>query len=315
MRIVSLLPSTTEIVCALGLSDALVAVTHECDYPPEVLTKPIITRSSMPHTGLTSAEIDTLVAAQVRDQLSIYALDEQLLATLQPNLILTQALCEVCAVAFDQVQRAVRDLGAVGDLPRILSLEPTTLEGIFETIEVVGAATATQAQAHALTASLRQRLQRVAERVAQAQVARPRVACFEWLDPIFGPGHWVPEMVTLAGGEPVLGQAGQVSPRVAWDDVCRRAPEVIVLTCCGFNVERTLEEAAVTLPQRPGWERLPAVQAGRVYAVDGNAFFSRPGPRVVEGLELLAHLLHPQLFPELAAVGEAVVFDAATPVG
>lgn len=144
MRIVSLLPSTTEIVCALGLSDALVAVTHECDYPLEVLDKPIITRSSMPHTGLTSAEIDTLVTAQVRDQLSIYALDEQLLATLQPDLILTQALCEVCAVAFNQVQRAVRDLGAVGNLPRILSLEPTTLAGIFETIEAVGAATGTQ---------------------------------------------------------------------------------------------------------------------------------------------------------------------------
>lgn len=312
MRIVSLLPSTTEIACALGLGDALVAVTHECDYPPEVVGKPVITRSSMPHTGLSSAEIDAIVSAQVRDQISIYALDEDLLHQLQPNLILTQALCEVCAVAFDQVQHAVRDLGQVGDLPRILSLEPTDLASIFATIAAVGSATGRDATAAALIAALRERVATVATRVQQAELDRPRVACFEWLDPIFGPGHWLPEMVTLAGGTPVIGVAGEASPRVAWETVQEAAPDVIVLTCCGFDIERTLHEASLTLPQRAGWAELPAVQHGRVYAVDGNAYYSRPGPRVVEGLELLAYLLHPHLFPELAGVAASVPFTAAT---
>ncbi len=313
MRIVSLLPSTTEIACALGLGDALVAVTHECDYPPEIVGKPIITRSSMPHTGLRSAEIDAIVSAQVRDQISIYALDEGLLHQLRPTLILTQALCEVCAVAFDQVQHAVRDLGRVGDLPRILSLEPTDLTSIFDTITAVGHATGRTATATALIASLRERVAAVATRVQQAAPARPRVACFEWLDPIFGPGHWLPEMVTLAGGEPVIGKAGEHSPRVDWETVRAAAPEVIVLTCCGFDIARTLHEASLTLPQREGWAELPAVQQGRVYAVDGNAYFSRPGPRIVEGLETLAALLHPQLFPELAQVAASVPFVSTTP--
>lgn len=312
MRIVSLLPSTTEIACALGLSDALVAVTHECDYPPEIIGKPIITRSLLPHTGLSSAEIDAIVSAQVRDQISIYALDEELLQQLRPTLILTQALCEVCAVAFDQVQHAVRDLGQVGNLPRILSLEPTDLAGIFATIAAVGSATGREATAAALIATLRQRVAAVATRVQQAQPTRPRVACFEWLDPIFGPGHWLPEMVTLAGGDPVIGKAGKHSPRVAWETVLAAAPEVIVLTCCGFDIDRTLHEASLTLPQREGWAELPAVQQGRVYAVDGNAYFSRPGPRVVEGLETLAALLHPQLFPELALVAESAPFVTTT---
>ncbi len=308
MRIVSLLPSTTEIVCALGLADDLVAVTHECDYPPAVQGKPAITSSTLPHSGLSSAEIDTIVSSQVRDRLSIYHLDEQLLAAVQPDLLLTQELCDVCAVAFGQVQHAVREVSGGGaGAPRILSLEPTTLDGILATIERVGEATGQVAAAAELVASLRARVAAVAARTRDVAY-RPRVACFEWLDPIFAPGHWVPEMVQLAGGTPAIGAAGVPSERVTWATVQAAQPEIIVLTVCGFDVERTLSEAAATLPHFAGWDDLPAVQQGRVYAVDGNAYFSRPGPRIVDGLEMLAGIVQPDLCGDVPPAGAVVPF-------
>ncbi|MCX7789047.1 MAG: cobalamin-binding protein [Chloroflexaceae bacterium] len=292
MRIVSLLPSTTEIAFALGLGDQVVAVTHECDYPPEARARPVITASALDHHHATSAEIDAAVRGQLRDGISIYSLDTALLERLEPDLVLTQALCDVCAVSFGVVERAVAGVSAA---PRILSLEPTDLEGIFGSILAVGNATGRRARAAELVAQLRARVERVRERAARATY-RPRVACLEWFDPPFGPGHWLPELVELAGGRAGLGAPGEPSRRVTWDEVVAFAPEVIVLAPCGFDLERTVKEALAALPWRPGWDALPAVRAGQVFAVDANSYFSRPGPRVVDSLELLARLIHPDLF-------------------
>lgn len=293
MRIVSLLPSTTEIAFALGLGEAVVAVTHECDYPPEARGRPVITGSALDHAEASSEEIDAAVRSQLRDDLSIYHLDHDMLRELAPDLILTQALCEVCAVSFGDVERAV---AASGGAPQVLSLEPTSLDGILGSILAVGNATGARARAEELVAELRARVEAVGARAASAPY-RPRVACLEWFDPLYGPGHWLPELVELAGGRPGLGTAGEVSRRVSWGDVIAFAPEVIVLTPCGFDLSRAVAEAEAILPRRTGWSALPAVRNGRVYAVDGNAYFSRPGPRIVDSLELLARLIHPELFP------------------
>jgi iron complex transport system substrate-binding protein len=297
LRIVSLLPSATEIVYALDLGDSLVGVTHECDYPEPARVKPVVTRSLLDHTSSTSEEIDQAVSQQLQDGLSLYELDRNRLAELAPDLILTQALCAVCAVAYGDVERTVRDVSAEygGIAPRVLSLEPHSLDDILTAIEQVGAATGAAARAVALVAELRARVAGVRVRAAAAK-RRPRVACLEWLSPTYGPGHWLPELVELAGGRPGLGVAHANSRRVAWNDVIAFAPEVIVVAPCGMDLRRTVEEAQRVLPSRTGWNALPAVRQGRVYAVDGNAYFSRPGPRIVDSLELLAELIHPELF-------------------
>ncbi|WP_298403074.1 cobalamin-binding protein [uncultured Chloroflexus sp.] len=300
MRIVSLLPGTTEIVCALGLGDHLVAVTHECDYPPEVRGLPVVTRSMLEQEERSSAEIDAVIRARARNDLSIYQLDMALIEALQPDVILTQALCDVCAVPLRQVEAAVANGPA-----QVLSFEPTSLAGIFGSIKAIGRALGVPERADALVDELAARVERVRARAAQATY-RPRVACLEWLDPVFGPGHWTPELVSIAGGQPVLGVAGERSQRVSWTDVIACAPEVIIAMPCGFTLERAVAEATALLPQRAGWYALPAVRAGNVFAVDGNAYFSRPGPRVVDSLELLAELIHPDLFagwgPQQAAI-------------
>ncbi|WP_322512633.1 cobalamin-binding protein [Chloroflexus sp.] len=290
MRIVSLLPGTTEIVCALGLGDHLVAVSHECDYPPEVRGLPVVTRSLLDQEESSSSEIDMAVRERARSELSIYLLDMELLNALQPDIILTQALCDVCAVPLRQVEAVT-----AGGSAQVLSFEPTSLAGIFGSIKAIGRALGVIERAEALVNDLAARVERVRIRAAQATY-RPRVACLEWLDPVFGPGHWTPELVLLAGGQPVLGIAGERSQRVAWTDVIACAPEVIIAMPCGFTLERAVAEASAILPQRAGWHALPAVRAGNVFAVDGNAYFSRPGPRVVDSLELLAELIHPDLF-------------------
>lgn len=295
MRVVSLLPSATEIVFALGLGSALVGVTHECDYPEAARGLPVVTHSLLDHSDATSAEIDQAVSTQLPSGVGLYGLDEALLAELRPDLILTQSLCEVCAVSYGVVQRAVRDITpAFPDLaPQILSLEPSSLDDILLTITAVGQALGAEPQAAALVGSLRARIERV--RAHTALPGRPpRVACLEWIDPLFGPGHWLPEMVSLAGGTPGLSTPFADSRRVSWSDVIAFAPEVLVATPCGFDLPRALAEALRVLPYRAGWEALPAVRGGRVYVVDGNAYFSRPGPRIVDSLELLAELIHPE---------------------
>jgi iron complex transport system substrate-binding protein len=298
------LPSATEIVYALGLGDALVGVTHECDYPADARSKPIVTRSVLDHAHSSSAEIDQAVRQQLQDGLSLYDLDQQLLGQLAPDLILTQELCQVCAVSYGTVERAVRDVSAEYQrlAPKVLSLEPNGLDDILATIASVGAAAGAADHAAELLAGLRSRVERVRARAAQA-TRQPRVACIEWLDPIFGPGHWLPELVSIAGGQPGLGTAGADSRRVAWGDMIAFAPEVIVITPCGFDLDHTVAEALQVLPNRTGWNALPAVRQGRVYAVDGNAYFSRPGPRVVDSLELMAELIHPELFAGWGPIG------------
>ena len=291
MRIVSLLPSATEIVCALGLADELVAVTHECDYPPEVRGKPVITASALDQAA-DSATIDRLVATSIHEHRGIYTLDERLLSEVRPDLILTQELCDVCAVSYSEVQRAARILP--GETP-VVSLEPRTLGDILDTIMLVGRLTDHEETAADMVARLQARIDAVAAR-ARAAATRPRVYCMEWIDPPFNAGHWIPEMVRLAGGEDVLGREGEPSARVTWQEVAAAAPDVVVVMPCGFDTERAARELAA-VQDRPEWRGLPAVARGAVWVTNGSAYFSRPGPRMVDGLEILAHALHPDLFP------------------
>lgn len=291
MKIVSLLPSATEIVCALGLEDSLVAITHECDYPPSVRDKPIITRSILPE-GLTSAEIDAAVREQLGEGQSLYTIDQTLLAELAPDVILTQQLCDVCAVSYEDVQAAVR---ALPRPPRVLNLEPATLGDVLGTIMQVGQSTGRGEAAAALTANLWARVERVR---AKAETAtRPRTVLLEWIDPLFGGGHWDPELVQIAGGCDLVGSLHQPSTQISWEAVCQFAPDVLVVAQCGFGVMRTLEDMP-TLEALPGYADLPAVRSGCVFVVNGSDYFSRPGPRLVDSLELLAALLHPEIFGE-----------------
>ncbi|HEY8837806.1 MAG TPA: cobalamin-binding protein [Dehalococcoidia bacterium] len=289
MRICSLLPSSTEIVYALGLGDDLVAVTHECDFPPDAATKPRITRSAVDSDRLSSREIDALVHDHLHDHRSIYHLDRDLLERLDPDLILTQELCDVCAVSYEAVKAAVRTL--YGDRT-ILSLEPTRFREVIDTIGRVGEVTNRGDRARELAERLGREVDVITAAVADVE-RRPRVVCLEWLDPPWVGGHWIPEMVRLAGGEDPLGQEGSPSVRVDWQRVVEARPEVVILMPCGFDVDRAVAEfRPENLPT--GWHDLPAVRNGQVYAVHANAYFSRPGPRLVEGLRILAGILHPE---------------------
>ena len=303
MRVASLLPSATEMVHFCGAGETLVGVTHECDYPPGVEGLPHLTSSKIDQ-NMTSAEIDAAIARHLTDSGSIYALDAELLEELDPDLIFTQGLCEVCAVSTNLVEQAASGLEA-----RIFSLNPTSLREVLEDAVRVGEALGRGEEARTEVAALEERLVRVEETVAR--LPRPRVGCIEWLDPPFSAGHWVPEMVRIAGGEEVLAGPGEPSRRLSWEEVFEAAPEVLVLMPCGFGARRTVEEACRVLPAVSGWNDLPAVREGRVWAVDANSYFSRPAPRLVEGVEILARILHPETFPEApaAAVRLAHAFE------
>lgn len=292
-RIVSLLPSATEIVCRLGLQEALVGVTHECDYPPDVAGKPRLTASRIAHQTMSSVEIDHAVRSQLDGHGSIYDLDEAQLRALAPDLILTQELCEVCAVSYRVVEQAARRLDAAA---AVVSLEPNTLRDILANIRTVGELTGTQAEAEGVIGELRARLD-VLDRSSRELTDRPRTVFLEWLEPPFAPGHWVPEQVAHAGGDASFGAAGAASRTTTAEEIQAYAPEVIVLAPCGFSIADTLRQLPrARLPA--GWARLPAVRAGNVWAVDASSYFSRPGPRVVDGAEILARILHPQVFGE-----------------
>jgi iron complex transport system substrate-binding protein len=291
MRIVSLLPSATEIICQLGLVDELVGVTHECDFPPAVCDLPKVTRTFIP-AAASSREIDTLVRERLKTERALYSLDVPMLERLRPDLIVTQALCDVCAVAEAEVQAAACSLPG---RPRVLNLEPTCLEDVFESLRMVGDATRHVEPARDEVASLRTRVAAIEGRSRQI-TRRPLVVVLEWIDPPFSSGHWSPELVRLAGGEEALGAAGERSRTLDWRQIAAAAPEVLVIACCGFDVERTCTELPI-LRNYPGWAELPCVRSGRVYVVDGSAYFNRPGPRLVDSLEILAHLLHPNVHP------------------
>ncbi len=281
MRIVSLLPSATEIVCALGLGEFLVARSHECDYPPEIQHRPVITYSLIP-PDLPSHEIDRVVSETLTTHATLYGLDVDLLQQLEPDLLITQALCEVCAVSFNSVQEAVSQLSP---RTRVLNLEPTSLQGVLDTFQQVADAAGVPERGRALIEAFQARVERVRQRTQN----RPpvRVSFLEWIDPPFACGHWTPELVALAGGIEGHGRAGQPSRRLEWQEVLAWRPEAIVIACCGFTVERTLQDLPL-LARMPGWDALPAVQSSAVFITDGNAYFSRPGPRLADSLEWLA---------------------------
>lgn len=290
MRICSLLPGATEVVAALGLADDLVAISHECDYPPEIRPKPVIIRSVVDPEQTSSPNIDRQVREALRDGKGLYRIDEALLRRLDPDLIITQSLCDVCAVTPTEVHRALAEWGRT---PRVLSLDSTNLASVFRDIEAIGVATGRDAQARRLVEALNGRLAKV-QALVEGETRR-RVACLEWLEPLYCAGHWVPEMVSWAGGADLLATAGTPSAQVSWEQVRGSQPDVLVLMPCGFSIDRTLSELD-RLTSRPGWNDLPAVQTGAVYAVAGPAYFNRSGPRLVDGVELLAALFFPHRF-------------------
>jgi iron complex transport system substrate-binding protein len=291
IRIVSLLPSATEIVCALGLEDALVGITHECDFPASVADKPRLTASRISHQTMSSAEIDHAVRSQLDGHGSIYDLDEEKLRSLRPDLIITQELCDVCAVSYKTVRQAARM--SETDV-RVVSLEPKTISDIFDNILAVGELTGKVAEAENIVSDSASTLGKLAEALNNIE-RRPRTLMLEWLEPAFAPGHWVPEQVAAAGGDPAFGQPGERSTVTTGQEIEAYAPEVIVLIPCGYYKEDILN--ALPRAKLPDcWPRLPAVKNDQVWAVDATSYFSRPGPRVVEGAEILGRILHPEVF-------------------
>jgi iron complex transport system substrate-binding protein len=290
MRICSLLPSATEIVFALGEGNSLVGVTHECDYPREAAQIPKVTRSNIPG-GLSSQQIDSAVSHTLEAAGTLYELNLPLLEELRPDLILTQRLCDVCAVSYDRVREAADSLQSH---PVVLNLEPHSLNEILETILVVGKAIGRPAASNALLESLQSRINAVRDKT-KILSRRPRVFCMEWISPPYCAGHWMKELVEIAGGRDDLARLHQPSRRIEWSKVVAYAPEVMVLACCGLNLQCCLE-AGAALAEYEGISDLPAVRVGRVHATDGSAYFSRPGPRMVDSLEILAYLIHPEVF-------------------
>jgi iron complex transport system substrate-binding protein len=292
-RIVSLLPAATEIAAALGLMNEIVGVSHECDYPAEANKRPRVTHCPIHHTGLTSREVDESVRRALRENGTIYTIDEPLLRKLWPHVILTQKLCDVCAVGYGTVARLAETLPGP---PRIVNLEPSSLSDIFNDIRRVAQACGVPKRADEVIAKLSARVEAVRDRAAQT-VRRPRCFVMEWVDPPFCSGHWGPELVQIAGGQDPLGRKYQSSVQIDWNEVLDARPEVIVLALCGYDVDRARCDYEL-LRQFPGFDSIPASRRGQTYLVDARAYFARPGPRIVDSLEMLAGILHPEEFPE-----------------
>ena len=280
-RIVSFLPAATEIVYAIGAGDELVGRSHECDYPADVQRLPIVSRPSLPIDTLSQEEIDSAVSTQLASGNSLYLVDEVLLKGLAPDVVLTQDLCQVCAPSGTELTRALRELPSQ---PEVLWLTPRTIAEVEQNVRDIGRVTGREPQAKALIADGRARIEAVEKSVAGVQ--RKRVVFLEWTDPVFCGGHWVPEMVALAGGVDPLGRAGGDSLRMSWQDVVDAKPDILIVAPCGYGLSQS-EDAA---------RRLPVIPGATVFAVDANAYFARPGPRLAEGVELLAHLFHPEAF-------------------
>jgi len=289
MRICSFLPSTTEIVYALGLGDDLVGVTHECDYPPEARNKSKVIISLINPDELSSREIDDIITKNRNEGKSTYLIDIEELKEANPDIILTQGLCEVCAVSGNEVVESVKVLG---HKPEMISLEPKTLEEILETVLIVGNATGKNEQAIQIVDKLKTRIQKIRSLLSEER-DRPRVFCMEWLDPPYVGGHWIPEMVEIAGGENGLGKPAEPSFKVTWEDILEFAPQIVVVMPCGFSIEDTLKEIDIVTSHRY-WNQIPASKRGQAYLVDANSYFSRSGPRIVDGLEILAKIIHPE---------------------
>jgi len=300
MRIVSLLPAATEVCFALGLGGDVVGVSPECDFPPAAREKPVVSRGLLDFEGKGSGETSRIVGERLESGGALYHVEENALRSAEPDLILTQGLCDVCAPTLGDVEEVASRLPM---RPTILSLDPHSLGDILRDIRRVASAAGVEDRATEVVDVLRDRIRNVEGRATRAS-ARPKAVCLEWLDPLFTAGHWVPELVALAGGEEVLGRPGQPSRRVDPRDILMAAPDVAVLMPCGFDLGRTEKEAPV-VTQATWFRDLPAARRDRVWLVDGSSYFNRPGPRVVDGLEILGHILHPDLFPRLPRLGDA----------
>lgn len=299
MKIASLLPSATEIVCSLGLQEDLVGVTHECDFPIGIGQFPHLTASRISHETLSSLEIDHAVRSQLDGHGTIYDLDTDLLQKLSPDLIITQELCDVCAVSYKIVNQAAKTY--VADAT-VVSLEPNTVADIFDTIITVGDLAGVRSRAQALVTKLSERLATIKQMLDSVE-KRPSVMMLEWLEPPFAPGHWVPEQVAAAGGVCLLGESGKRSVTTTYDKILESNPEVLVLIPCGYYIADTIRQLEFTkFPA--SWREMPAIKNGEIWATDATSYFSRPGPRIVDGVEILAKILHPELF------GEPTEFEA-----
>lgn len=290
-RIVSLIASATEIVCALGFENQLIGRSHECDYPPSVKSLPQLTSPKFNVEG-SSYEIDSRVKAIVQEALSVYRVDAAALERLRPTHIITQSQCEVCAVSLKDVETAVCEM--VSTRPVIVSLEPNALADVWNDIRHVAEALDAPARARVLISALQQRMEAIRSR-ALAIVSRPTVACIEWIEPLMAAGNWMPELVEMAGGVNLFGETGKHSPWMTWEALVAKNPDVLFVSPCGFDIARTLEEMRL-LSDKAEWHELKAVQSGRVFVADGNQYFHRPGPRLLESLEILAEMLHPNDF-------------------
>jgi len=290
LKIYSFIPSATEMVYALGLGDQLCGVTHECDYPPEARGKPVAIRSLVDTRGMSQRGIDDMVVESMAHGHGLYSIDKSLLSENLPDVVITQELCDVCSVSLRDVLSTVSELS---ESCRVVSLKPRGLGGVLEDVLTVGEACGARPAAEELVRSLEERVQRVRERAEG--LGRPRVFCAEWFDPVFASGHWVPEMVEIAGGKDGLGQAGQDSRKISWERVVEYDPQVIILMPCGFDTERAAEDVSL-LAKNEGWRSITAVKRGEVFATDGSAYYSRPGPRLLDGLELMAAMIHPGAF-------------------
>lgn len=297
MKICSFLPSATEILFAIGAGDDVCAVTFECDWPPEARAKPQVVFSHLP-PGLEPAQIDAIVSAEGAEGRSLYFVDLSRLEALKPDVVVLQDLCRVCAIDSPTL---ARDMSRLSSAPRVISLSAHSLEGVFGEIELLGKAIGREQQARVVTADLRRRVEAV--RTGAKPEVRPRVLCLEWLDPPFQGGHWIPEMVDLAGGEAVLATAGMKSVRFAWEQAIAADPEIVVVMPCGYHLEEAIAQYRALRKQGgvfpPEWENVAAVRDGKVFAVDGTAYFSRPGPRLVDGLEILQAILRGEGFERL----------------
>jgi iron complex transport system substrate-binding protein len=306
-RIVSLIASATEIVCALGFEDRLVGRSHECDYPPGILSLPACSAPKIDVRG-TSREIDDRVKSVLVQATSVYSVDTALLDQLAPTVVITQTQCEVCAVSLKDVEAAV--CGMASSRPKLVALEPNSLHDVWNDIRRVATALGVPERGEELIDTLNARLVEVARQTLGETSHRPTIACIEWIDPLMAAGNWVPELVELAGGRNLFGEAGRHSPWMTWDDLVAADPDVIAVMPCGFDIPRTRHEMS-PLTDRPEWRHLQAVREGRVLLTDGNQYFNRPGPRLAESAEILAEILHPDLV-EFGHEGEGWVLSGAS---
>ncbi len=291
MKIISLLPAATEIVCALGLEDNLVGRSHECDFPDSVKQLPVCSEANFPD-NLSSSEIDNKVKEILADALSIYTVKRDMIKELSPDVVITQAQCEVCAVSLKEVEEALDNY--LDKQTHIVSLAPNKLDDIFEDIKTVAVVLDVEAAGSSLIEDLQERVDIIRHKLKYVE-GRPTIACIEWLEPLMVSGNWIPEVVTIAGGKSLLAEAGKHSPFVTWESIKNADPEIIVVMPCGFSVERTMKEMDLLLNQ-PGFGELQAVKNNRLCIADGNQYFNRPGPRIVDSIEMLGEIIHPKLF-------------------